>query len=151
MDDQDQAAAFDVATWDARLVVEALGAALGTTGEDTSRRGNAITMLRIVGPRARSCEHLAGPTTVYLHSATGVHMCSACASSPLMLETIEAHSPAICDSCGDKYEALRECQFNVTNIVVTAYVCNRCRRGERAAVWPSWLENMPDAAPPPDP
>lgn len=142
--DEERAAAFDAAERDAKVVVEASAAAFGATEADASERDNVVVLLRITGPGpARQCGHLSGPTTVYLHSATRVHMCSECASSAPTVEAIEEHMPIGCDSCGDQQGTLSLAQFTVTNVVVTAYICNRCQDGRQSAVVPDWVGRHP--------
>ena len=66
-------------------------------------------------------------------------MCGECASSPATLAEIAAHRQTECDSCGESGQRLDMAEFTVSNILVTAYICDDCRFGIRGAVMPDWL------------
>jgi hypothetical protein len=139
----DRREAFDAAAADAEAVLEATAAAMGAENATASRSSDLVIVLRIVGPgKARDCGHLTRPDVVYLHSATGVHQCSACSSSPSTRTQIDAHTPAVCDSCGETAGNYSLAQFTLDNILVTAYICDECRSGRRAAVLPEWVRDL---------
>lgn len=134
---------FDDAEAEARLLVEANAAALGASDDDAGATPaeDVMVLLRINGPeKARQCGHISGPGVVYLHSAIRVHQCESCATSSETQQRIDSHRATVCDSCGERAAYFWPSQFTVTNVIVTAYICDDCRHGRRRAVLPEWTQ-----------
>lgn len=130
---------WDAAHSEARLIWEAVGAAHAASEGPGSRIDNLNILLRLAAPKAIMCEHMQGPrlgppAPIYLHAATRVHQCGACANSDETRRLIDEFVPKACDSCGKTTDSYSPCSFVVSNIVVDCYLCDECRHGRRPSV-----------------